>query len=338
MLNLICKIEITGKGNKKISFDYCNQIEIKTSCKNLTDTAVVKVPRKMAWKAKPLSDFIEAGNEISISIGYEEYGLETLFKGYIKTIENNTPIVITCENEMYKFKKITVPAEKIDKFNLKNYIEKYGEGVNVDIAENLSSGAMDIAEEMSLSEALDKIMQTYPYVLGYFQDGTFKAVLSTERWAKAPKPIVFDPTRNMVSDSLKYTIADDVKICMKAVSIQRDNKQLVAYAPAKAFNGEGNKKTPKNGWEQRQEFCPQCGTQKEVQDYADKRAAELITDKMEGSITAFGVPLVRKGDMVQLRDTDRKERDGKKFVVDAINYSFGTGGYRQSITLGYEIK
>jgi hypothetical protein len=59
---------------------------------------------------------------------------------------------------------------------------------------------------------------------------------------------------------------------------------------------------------------------------------------MEGSITAFGIPLVRKGDMVQLRDSDRKERDGKKFVVDGVDYQFGTSGYRQVINLGYEIK
>jgi hypothetical protein len=225
MLNLICKIEIIGKDNKKISFDYCNQIEIKTSCKNLTDTAIVRVPRKMNWKEKPLTDFIAQGNKITIALGYKEYGLKPLFQGYIKSIENSVPVAINCENDMWNFKKITVPAEKIAKFNLKNYIEKYGAGVKVDISENLSFGALDIVEEMSLAQALDKIMQTYPYLLGYFQDGIFKAVLSTKRWAIAPKPTVFDPSRNIVSNSLKYTVAEDIKICIKAVSIQRNNTQ-----------------------------------------------------------------------------------------------------------------
>lgn len=343
MLNLICKIEIICKDTQKILFDYCNQIEIKTSCKNLTDTAVVKVPRKMSWKGKPLTDFISRGDKISIAIGYEEYGIVTLFKGYIKSIENNLPLEINCENEMYNFKQLNVPAEKIKKFDLKKYIQQYGDGIPVDIAEDLSFGSMNITEEMSLSEALDRIMQTYTYVRGYFQDGIFKAILSTKRWSDSKKPIVFDPTRNMISDSLKYTVADDLKIGVKAVSIQRDNKQLEAFAPSKAFTVTTNKKGKKtykirSGWSQRQEFCPQCTTQKEVQDYADKRAAEYITDKMEGSITTFGVPLVRKGDMVQLKDTERKERDGKKFVADGVDYSFGTSGYRQKITLGYEIK
>jgi hypothetical protein len=343
MLKLICYIGILGKDNKNIIFDYANSIEVKTSCKNLTDTAVVKIPRKMRWRGKPLTDFIGAGNSIAIQAGYDEHGIETIFKGYIKSIENNIPLTINCENEMYDFKKITVTAEKIKKFNLKSYIQKYAKGVGVEIAENLSFGDLDIADEMTLAQALDKIMQTYPYVSAYFQDGFFKAYLNTERWTKAPKPIVFDTERNMIGDSLKYTLADDVKICMKAVSIRRDNTQLTAYAPAQAYNvktGSDGKKTytKKDSYEQRQEFCPQCGTQDEVQAYADRRAAEWTTDKMEGTITAFGIPYVRKGDIIQLRDPDRSERDGKKFVADAVDYSFGTGGYRQVITLGYEIK
>jgi hypothetical protein len=49
ILKLICNIEIKRKGTNKItSFDYLNGMEIKTSCKNLTDTTTVKVSRKDA--------------------------------------------------------------------------------------------------------------------------------------------------------------------------------------------------------------------------------------------------------------------------------------------------
>jgi hypothetical protein len=331
MLKLNCNIKISGKDNKDISFDYVNQIEVKTSCKNLTDTATVKVPKKMQWKEKPLTDFIERGNEISIHAGYDD-DVKMLFKGYLTSIENNYPMTLKCENEMWLFKKITVPAEKIEKFDFKTYIEKYGK-VKVNVAENLSFGSMDIKEEMSLSQALDLIMQTYPYVLGYFQDGEFWAILNTDQWNKASKPTVFSPSRNIISDNLKYTRADDVKIGIKAVSILQNNSRLEAYSPSQAF---ANKKI-KDGWEQRQFFCPECKTQTELQSYADKMAAEFVTDSMSGSFTAFGTPFVRKGEAVELRDADRKERDGKRFIIDAVDYSFGAGGFRQIITLGQSI-
>ena len=59
--------------------------------------------------------------------------------------------------------------------------------------------------------------------------------------------------------------------------------------------------------------------------------------KMEGTLTLFGIPFVRKGDVVRLTDKDRPERDGKRFRVDAVTYGFGTGGYRQEVTLGKRI-
>jgi hypothetical protein len=338
----MCTIKILGKGNKKISFDYANQLEVKTSRKNLTDTATVKVAKKMYWKGKPLTDFVGRGDEIEIECGYlspsqgrgaDSQGLQRVFKGYLTEIENSYPLVLKCENEMWRFKKIMVPAEKFETFDLKAYIEKYG-GVKVHIAEGLSFGSMDITEEMSLSQALDKIMETYPYALGYFQDGEFYGILNTESWSKAGKVTVFDPARNMVGDSLKYVLADDVRIGVKAVSILKDNSKLEAYAPSGAFE-EGR---IKSDWEQRQFFCPECRTQPELQAYADRMAGEFVTDSMSGSITVFGTPHVRKGDVVELRDADRRERDRKRFVADAVDYSFGTSGYRQTVTLGAGVK
>jgi hypothetical protein len=333
MLQLICDIKISGKGNKKIGFDYVREMEIKTSCKNLTDTATVTVPKKMSWKGKPLTEYIGRGDAIEIWAGYAEYGLKRLFKGYLTDVENSYPLVLKCENEMWRFKTVMVPAEKIESFDMKSYIEKYG-GVKAHVAEGLSFGSMDIKDEMSLTQALDMIMQTYPYVVGYFQDDEFHAALNSERWGAAMKVVVFDPARNMISDSLKYVLADDVRIGIKATSILRDNTKLEAYAPSEAYSN----KTIKTGWEQRHFFSPESRTQSELQKFADRMAAEYVSDSMSGSFTAFGEPLVRKGDVVELRDRDRRERNGKRFVADSVDYKFGSGGYRQTITLGARVK
>jgi hypothetical protein len=338
MLKLVCKIEIKNKDNKKISFDYVNQIEVKTSCKNLTDTAVVKVPRKIRWRFRPLTDFISRGDTISIAAGYAEYGIETIFKGTITGVENGVPLVIRCENEMYAFKTINVPAEKIAKFDLKAYIEKHARGIQVEIPENLTFGSMDIRTPMTLAQALDAIMKTYPYVKGFFQDGVFRAVLNTLPGA-GKRDIVFSPARNMVSDSLTYTRSEDVRIGIKAVSILRSNQVLEAYAPKEAFTADAKgAKTIKSDYEQRQFYCPQCTDLKSVQGYADKMAAEWMTDRMSGSFRALGVPYVRKSDIVRFADDYRPERNGKRFVVDAVDYTFGTSGYSQNITLGDRLK
>ncbi|MDR1544846.1 MAG: hypothetical protein LBS50_10685 [Prevotellaceae bacterium] len=340
MLKLICKIEIIGKETQKVvTFEYVNSIEVKTSIKNLTDTATVKVPRKISWKGKPITDFISVGDKITISAGYEEFGIQTLFKGYLKSIKNVFPIILECENEMYNLKRITVKPENIAKFDLKKFVEKYVNGVKMNVPENLTFGSLNIQTEMTMAQALDAIIQKYPYLKGcYFKDGEFYAVFRTVPSA-GKKPIVFSPEKNMISDNLTYTLEEDIKIGVKAVAILSDNSKLEAYAPAVAFttNSKG-KKNIKKGYGQRQFFAPQCKTQKELEYFAKKTDEEWITDKMSGTFTAFGVPHVEKGDIVELRDSLRPERNKKHFVAEGITYNFGTNGFRQVITLGDFIK
>ena len=327
MFNLICKIEITtAEDSKKISFDYVNNIEVQTSIRNLTDTATVKLPRKMHKGDRPLTEFINRGDEITIQAGYERYDIQTLFTGYITDIENNQPVVLKCENEMRPLKLIDVPAQDIEKFDIEVFIKEHAPKVEVVTIGDVSFGSMNFDQEMNLAQALDKVIQKYPYVKVYFQDGKLHVVQETASYAER-EPIVFDPMRNMISDNLTYIREEDVKIGIKAVSILHDNSKLEAYAPKETEDGCG----------QRQCFKPECKTQEELQDFADKTVAEQKTSKMTGSFKAFGIPFVRKGDNVQLKDNDCPERHNKRFVVEAVDYSFGTGGYRQNIKLGDQL-
>ena len=123
MLTLKCQIEIRSKSTKKtVRFDYANSIEVKTSCNSLTDTAVLKLPRKMSWRGKPLTDYVRRNDGITIRAGYAEHGLETLFQGYVKDVENGRPVEITCENEMRRLKGITVEPEIIPNFDIRAFM------------------------------------------------------------------------------------------------------------------------------------------------------------------------------------------------------------------------
>lgn len=327
MLTLQCEIKIHNiDSGKTVSFNYANSIEVKTSCKNLTDTATVKVPRKMSWMGKPLTDFVRRNDEISISMGYKEHGLETVFKGYVSRVENSTPIVIECENEMRLFKTITVKAEIIPNFNIKSFIRRYAPGVEV-VGPDIDFGTVTI-QEQNLSQALDKLMDSFGWFKGFFRDGKFIAVTDLAAIA-GNKTFTFDPERNMIKDQLKYTLSEDVKIAVKAVHINRDNTKIEVTVPEEAKSN--------SDYEQRQFFFPEYDTEQSLREAAEKTQKEFVCDKMEGKIIAFGVPFVRKCDIVRLKDRQRKERDGKRFWVDAVDYSFGTEGYRQTITLGYQL-
>ena len=74
--------------------------------------------------------------------------------------------------------------------------------------------------------------------------------------------------------------------------------------------------------------------------YAEDRYREFYTNRISGSFKAFGEPFVQKGDCVKFTDYEelRPEVNDKVFIVDAVEYTFNKDGYRQNITLGYQIE
>ena len=326
MLNLQCKIEIRNKSTQKtVTFDYANSIEVKTSCENLTDTATVKVPRKMQWHGKSLLEYVRRNDEITIQAGYKEYGMETLFKGYVNSVENGVPIVITCENEMRLFKTTEVKAEVIPNFDIAAFLKRYVPGLKVECPDKIDFGTVTVGAG-TLSGFLDNLGKQFDWFYGYFQDGTFYALINKKQFSQY-NTITFDPTRNLIKDSLKYTLADDVKMAVKATHINSDNTKIEVTVPKDT-----------DGCSQQHFYFPEYDTEAALKEAAEKKLKELKCDKMEGTIEAFGVPFVRKGDVVRLCDEERPERDGKRFQVKAVDYKFNTSGYRQTITLGAELK
>jgi hypothetical protein len=331
MLTLKCQIEIRSKSTKKtVRFDYANSIEVKTSCNSLTDTAVLKLPRKMSWRGKPLTDFVRRNDGITIRAGYAEHGLETLFQGYVKDVENGRPVEITCENEMRRLKGITVEPEIIPNFDIRSFMRRYAPDIRVAGPDKINFGEVIVDERQSLASFLDELTRKFDWFRAFFRDGVFVALFDPDALDDV-RVISLDPTRNVISDSLKYTLAEDVRVCVKATSIQDDNTKIEVTVPAEA-------EAKPSEYEQRHFYIPNYKDKASLKEAAEKKLAEYKTDKMEGTLTLFGVPFVRKGDVVRLTDKDRPERDGKRFRIDAVTYSFGTGGYRQEVTLGKRVR
>lgn len=329
MLTLKCDIEIRSKSTKKVvRFSYANSIEVKTSRLNLTDTATVKVPRKMSWHGKPLTEFVRRDDEITIRAGYAEHGLETLFHGYVKDVENGTPVVITCENEMRRLKGITVEPEVIQNFDIRAFVKRYAPDIEVTGVDKTDFGTLTV-ERQSLAHFLDELTGKFKWFRVYFQDGKLVAMYNQDD-LQNPKAVTVDPARNLIGDTLKYTPEEDVKVCVKATSILKDNTKIEVTVPAEAAIHPSD-------YEQRHFHLPGYTDKASLKEAAEKTLAEYKTDKMEGSLTMFGVPFVRKGDIVRLKDGDRPERDGKRFRVDSVTYRFGTDGYRQTVTLGKRV-
>ncbi|MBR3945860.1 MAG: hypothetical protein IKJ56_02015 [Bacteroidales bacterium] len=328
MLIIGCKITIVNEvARKKISFDIPSNIEVITTTGDLTDKAIVKVSPSMR-KRDEFNTFVKRGCFIEIMAWYTQYNPQTLFKGYITRIETlKTPMEIHCENAMWLLKQVMVKPKIYAKFNLQQFVDEYCEGLKVVAPDGMEFGEVIVDRKMTMAAFLAGIKKNFGYFKPFFIDNNLHVVSRSYHKAEA-KPITLDTTRNIISHDLKLTLAEDVKVSVTATTILPNNTKLEVKIP------EGKEESTDN----KSIYLPNISDLKTLREEAERYLKNLKSDRMTGTITTFGVPFVRKCDLVLIKDAEHPEITNRKFVVEAVTYTVGSGGYRQRIKLGDEIK
>ena len=83
-------------------------------------------------------------------------------------------------------------------------------------------------------------------------------------------------------------------------------------------------------------FDPSAKTEADLIAGATKQLELMRYDGLSGSFQAFGIPFVRYGDNVRIKNPKQPEQDGL-YKVKGVTYSGGTSGLRQTIKLHYKI-
>ena len=94
--------------NKVLYFPAIQNVDINETFDDLTNTATVTLPRNLKFEDRNIYEgadaLIKRGDKIKLSAGYYP-NLKTIFEGYISKVDNNVPIVLKCEDEMWKVKQ-----------------------------------------------------------------------------------------------------------------------------------------------------------------------------------------------------------------------------------------
>jgi hypothetical protein len=134
-----------------------SDIKIESSFNTLTDTCEIKLPRFDKWimkddrninnysiydpSAEEQNLAFEKGSVVRVFIGYD-YEEKLMFHGYISEITPTAPIVIKCEDAMWKLKQKTInkvyrPAIGEDEVRLEDFIHDVLDGTGVELAESV---------------------------------------------------------------------------------------------------------------------------------------------------------------------------------------------------------
>lgn len=309
-----------------LSFDFVNAFDNKSTWKNLTDTATIKLPRALkTLDGVKLGEAVKIGDKVSAKFGYD---LETdeRFTGYVARVGADTAIAeIECEDEMWLLKRsepINKSWKDTDVRTVIDYI-KQQTGAKFDVemlGDSIGIGQFKI-EGLSGARALQKLKDDC-FQTCFFRDGKLIVGKPYEPDPRKRTKVRFEYGKNIISwRDLKYQRKDEVRLKVRAISNMPDGKKKEVTV------GDSD------GEERTLNFY-------NISETALKQQAEAMIDKLKfdgyrGTFPAFGYPLVKHGYVVELRDWRYPERNGD-FFVDTVDIEVRVATFRQIIELGFK--
>lgn len=317
MLKLCSKIEI--KGSKTWVFEKITSCEIVRDMDALTTTCTLVLPRKIQWKGES-SNPIKRGDQVTVWLGYDD-DLQLAFQGYVLQKGFKAPIEIKCEDEMFVLKQTPAVKKTYKNVTVENLLKDQNLNYTLKVLGEQNVGQYRVNVD-NVAELLAHLKENS--IKTFFRLEDEKPVLYCGVMFDHNTGIrqVFETGVNIISDSsLDEQNSEDVKIKLKVVSLQPDNKNKI-----KVEVGD-------NDGERRTIHC-YGKNESEAKAWGEQELERLKRDGLTGSFTTFGHVLLDRLDIIGVKING--ERKGK-YQVQKNTITFGAGGFRQDITLGARV-
>ncbi len=316
MFRLTARIEI--KGDRLWEFGFVNAVEITRDMEKLTTTARITMPKKVKWDGSAEIP-VKRGDAVTISLGYDGE-LQPAFSGYVREVGFKTPVVIECEDEMFRLKQMPAVKKAYRSVTIETLLKDQGISCRLNVMGEQSLGAYRVTAD-TVASLLGKLSQQGIRSFFRYEDGepVLYAGVLFERGSSPSQ--VFKTGLNIISDqSLNQQKADTMRLRVKAVSLMPDNKKI----KVEVGDADGEHRT----------LHTYNKTESELKAWAEQEVKRLKRDGLTGSFTTFGAKLVDTLDAVGL------VIDGVKMGVYQVKKNvikYGDGGFRQEITLGLRV-
>lgn len=320
---LILTSEIIIEGSQTWKFDALNNCTIVEDMATLTDTCELLLPNKISWDG--FENFklpIKRGDKITVKLGYNGL-LKTRFVGYIRTVDAKKPIKILCEDGMFLLKTVETKKKGYKKVTLKELITDLlaGTGIPFELVDgDIPLGSYRMLKD-TVAEELNEMKSKYG-LRAYFRtiNGISKLYVGLGYPFDNRRNESFIYGKNLISEDFVYRIAEDVKIKVKAISIDDKNKRTEVEVGDK----DGELYTV---------YHDNIGMD-ELRIFAESELKRFKTTGFKGSFETFGEPFVNKCDIAHIEASDNNKGD---FLIKKLEVNFGMNGYRQKIEIGQPV-
>jgi hypothetical protein len=317
VLKLSAKVEI--RGEKSWTFDKITACEIVRDSEALTTTCKLTLPRKIRWKGET-SIPIRRGDRISVFLGYDD-NLQLAFIGYVLRVGIKTPVEIFCEDDMFMLKQMPCVKKSYKSVDILTLLKDQGLPYEVKVLGEQNIGQFRASFE-TVAELLAHLKENNIRTFFRLENESpvlYCGVLFDHGNAMRQ---VFATGINLISDdSLDEQRSEDVKIKLKVISLQPDNRKKI-----KVEVGDPN-------GEKRTLHC-YGKSESEAKAWGEQELERLKRDGLTGSFTTFGHVMLDCLDVVGVKL--HGVRKGKYQIQKNI-ITYGSGGFRQEITLGARV-
>ncbi len=319
------KAKVVIEGDRKWVLDYITACEIVRDSESLTDTCKITLPKRTNWVGADKTIPLKRGDKVKVWLSYsraEESSASSeapTFVGYIRDVGFKTPMVLTCEDELFQLKQMPAVPKSYRSVTIEQLLKDQGITQEIRVF-----GQQDLGQYRIKSETVASVLGALKEqgVRSFFRYENDKPVLYAgvlfEQYQSSENLQVFATGLNIISDSeLKQVRAETMRIKVKAISIQPNNKKIRVELGDK--DGEMRKLHTYNK------------NKKELKAWAEQEIKRLKRDGLTGSFVTFGAKLVDKLDTIGIK-LDGKRKG--KYQVKKNVIKFGVNGFRQTITLG----
>ncbi len=316
MYQLTSHIEVSG--DQKWALDWATRVEITRDTEKLTDECSITLPKAIKWDGETEIP-VKRGDRVRVNLGYDGKN-EIAFVGYVRDVSCNTPIVISCEDEMYKLKQMETKKKAYKNVNIETLLKEQGLKYTLKVCGEQRLGAYRVTAD-TVASLLGKLQEQG--IRSFFRYENEKPVLYCGVLFERDEDVsqVFSTGLNIINYSnLKQQTADNMRIKINAVSLLPNNKKI----KVEVGDSDGEKRT----------LHTYNKSETELTAWAKQELKRLKKDGLQGSLTSFGYKLVDKLDEIGIKI------DGAKkgiYLVKKNVIVYGTDGYRQEITVGQKI-
>lgn len=309
----------TDKRKDTLAIHKLNAANISSSWKELTARCEITLPRNVRYFDKlNVREVFRRGDPVEVWLGYDGNN-DLLFEGFITHVGADIPILIKCEDAMWKLKQQPVNYSNKD-VTLDDMLKAICPGIKIDALEGVKLGSVRFAKT-TVAKVLEKLQSDFN-LYSYMKKGV---LICGKYYATGTgvKPVLYGLERNVVDNSLVYKNKEDIVLKITGKSILKNGDKLEAEI------GEDGGDTMELTY---YNVSPKSELEKKIK--ADYELAHR--DGWEGSLTGYGLPMPVQGEKAEVKSIIYPDRVGT-YYIDGVNTNFDSGGFRNEAQLGGKV-